>query len=170
MLQLPQATHKMGPLAQRAAEHMDAVTTSVEISSLVDWRPAEDVVPVDAPPVLADAEGEKDIRFCGCVYVRRTRAQVQKDKMNPPRPASPSQTDLFTSKVNKTLQSTLPIPVIKMNCRQGVATEPPRRSRHVTKLPPEMNKATTFVSHRLGFEEVNLEAAMDNIRSSGPSH
>lgn len=107
--------------------------------------------------------------FIGLVYSRRPTISCTADSTadgiasDPPAPV-----DVFIQDVTKPLDAVLATPVIQKSAgRQPRAiTEPPRRSRRVAKLPPEIvnNPAADSVCPTLGFEEIRTEAAFDKYQ------
>ena len=143
-------------------------STSVELlleppallaSSPVTWRPAEEVLPTEflAEPCVFTTSANRELSK---VYARRPKSSVQHATQPPeslPRtPPPPAASSTFIEKVSKPLDIALPIPTVKQQRRRQnyVGTEPPRRSRRIAKLPPEIhNPAVASVCRELGFTE-----------------
>lgn len=150
------------PIGKDLTEEAE-VTTEISNqmgASPVIWRPAEEVLATDG---MADPSDYALPRACvpSKVYVRRPRprAQVTKQEVvsTPRTPPPTSEAAVFLKKVSKPLDNTLPVPFVKQRRRQTQAvTEPPRRSRRVAKLPPEIhNPVAASVCRQLGFTEEN---------------
>lgn len=140
------------------------------ISPALEWRPADEVLPREpSPDPVADDLGG-DVRFKGLTYARRARAHEQSQVLSleddPVHQSSPSLAAAFIASVSKSVLSVLPTPVNKRGRRQeGIATEPPRRSRRIAKLPPEAhNMAAASVCRTLGFEDARPEVTMDKYQ------
>lgn len=129
--------------------------------SPVAWLPAEEVLPVEAEEELALSISR--------VYVRRQRRrddlimpQSQEPAVVPTaEPANtnispPDQNAVFISRVSRALDTALPVPAPSKRRRLTAAiTAPPRRSRRIANLPPEVNQAATSACKRLGFTGAN---------------
>ena len=135
-------------------------TTPGDAPSPITWRPAEDVLPTDLPvmlsPVLAPATKEQNK-----VYARRPKAVVQQTPHVPP-PGTPPSTAAarsFIEQISKPVDTALSIPIVKQQRQRKVygGIEPPRRSRRVAKLPPEIlqNPSANSVCRELGFTDAN---------------
>lgn len=111
-------------------------------NSSVSWRPAEDVLPTE--PDLEIAQDHPPT----LVYSRRRRGLRNPAFATPsPAPAtSPPSLDVqaseeFTNRISKTLHPAVPVPGPAVQRRGRLAdpaTQAPRRSRRVAKLPPEI--------------------------------
>ncbi|CAN6227693.1 unnamed protein product [Urochloa humidicola] len=124
-------------------------------ASPVNWRPAEEVLP--AEPLT----GYNLSREMTKVYARRLKQKDTEPPLvcaSPPRTPAPAPTvSSFYEQITKTLDTALPIPMVKQRRRQvQIGTEPPRRSRRIANLPPENhNPAATSVCRELGFTDEN---------------
>lgn len=145
--------------------HCTATEKEATTPSNVVWRPAKEVLPVDLPPISEDVA--VGARYNGTIYSRRPKEQAVVT-MNTCQPTSPSLTDAFISQVTKPLQSALPTLAIQRRGRREamVATKPPRCSRRIAMLPPEVNnQAAASVCRALGFDDVQTEATYDKYQN-----
>ncbi|TVU25176.1 hypothetical protein EJB05_27661, partial [Eragrostis curvula] len=116
--------------------------------SPLTWLPAEDVLPTE-PNFEAEAQNGQNPLI---VYSRRPRtptpAATQQQQQLTPAPT-------FINRIAKPLQTVLPAPKARRRpARRAVTTEPPRRSRRIAKLPPEVDhKVAATVCRRLGFTD-----------------
>ncbi|CAL4914506.1 unnamed protein product [Urochloa decumbens] len=132
----------------------------------VAWRTAEEALSTDfsTEPMMEIASREVNI-----VYCRRPRASVQQTLQppdSPPKtPSHAAATSTFIKDVTKPLDIALPLPSVKQQRRHNyVNTEPPRRSRRIANLPPEIqNPSAKAVCRQLGFTDENSEVSVAMI-------
>lgn len=89
-----------------SGEHIPLVPESLPI---VDWRPAEDVLPMEPSPFLV-VEGSSRGRIIDMVYARKSKNQGNPVLLQL---ASPSSMDASISLVSKPLRPTLATPIIQ---------------------------------------------------------
>ena len=126
------------------------------------WLPAEDVLPSEPLQEPADAVARRG-RYDGAGYSRRPAASVAlaaspsaaatSPVVAPPSPPPP--TEDFINQISRPLTQVLPTPPPQCRRRrQAVSTLPPRRTRRIARLPPEIDhQAAATICRRLGFTE-----------------
>lgn len=137
------------PLSHDAEiNHAGELTWVADVNTLVlcpgspvIWRPAEEILPNEPEPEHEQGQGRPQT----IVYSRRPReCRSPAIPATTPAPATPPQhldmqpVEEFTNRISKTLPPAVPVPTPTVQLRgayAATATQAPRRSRRVAKLP-----------------------------------